>query len=151
MIKAARIIGALILLTGVIPGALAVFFYLRTSSFIENAEIADGVVTEIEHSGDTYHPVFSFRDAKGDEHEIHSSVGSNPPSHQKGEKVRVYYDPQNPTDACLDSFFSLWFGPVICGALAVVPTILGVLLILVAPIVIKAISKDVRQSREAQG
>lgn len=114
--------GAIFLIVGV--GALAggIFWGVKTQRFVASASRASGTVIELERrqSGDdgpTYYPVVRFTDAAGKDVTFTSSTGSNPPSKREGDKVDVLYDPKNPTEAELDSFFSLWFGPLMVGGL----------------------------------
>jgi hypothetical protein len=75
----------------------------------------------VERDADTetvYAPVFTFRDANGMEHTIHSDAASNPPKYQVGDNVRILYSPHNPEAAKTDGFFSLWGVPFVTGLLA---------------------------------
>jgi hypothetical protein len=53
------------------------------------------------------------------------SVGSSPPAFDIGEAVAVLYDRSDPRDARIDSFFQLWFAPLILGFLRLVFTAVG--------------------------
>ncbi len=55
-----------------------------------------------------YYPVFSFHDAQGVEHVIHSSSGGFPPAYEVGDTVPVLYSSTNPTNAKIDALFSVW-------------------------------------------
>lgn len=46
-------------------------------------------------------------------------MSSYPPSYQVGEQVGVLYDPHNPNNAEINSFFSKWGLSLIAGALSV--------------------------------
>ncbi len=52
--------------------------------------------------------VFTTKD--GQEHTVASTVRSSKARHAVGERVPVYYPPQNPADARLGTFFDLWLG-----------------------------------------
>jgi hypothetical protein len=48
-----------------------------------------------------------------------SSTGwIHPPSFQKGQTVELYYDPQNPKEAVIDTFWELWFTNVLLTGLS---------------------------------
>jgi hypothetical protein len=110
--------------------------------FINKAASADGVVTGLApvaenvsrqyHEGDVifYHPVIRFVTAHGREVTFQATQGSeNRPAQQLGQSVRILYDPENPTDARLDTWYSRW-GPVdnlLFGFYFLLPAILGFL------------------------
>lgn len=113
---------------------IAGVLYFRTASFIERAERTEGEIIEmVARSGSkgstTYAPVFTFADASGASHTIHSSTSSYPPRYHVGEKVTVLYDPKLPKDATLDGFFSLWGITVILGGMGILELIMGYIFI----------------------
>jgi len=55
-------------------------------------------------SSATYSPVVQFIDQSGNEQELHSRVGSNPPAYRLGEKVTVLYKADNPEFAVIDDW-----------------------------------------------
>ena len=115
--------GALFLLFGV--GALVggIVWGVNTKRFVDGASRASGTVIELQRrqsSSDdspSYYPVVRFTDAGGKDVTFTSSTGSNPPSKREGDKVDVLYDPRNPEKAELNSFFALWFGPLMVAGL----------------------------------
>ncbi len=87
--------------------------------FISSAKIGKGTVIDLEYeqgSGKNnlgiYYPVITFIAQDGKTYTIRSSSGSNPPEYNKGEKVDIRYNPNNPNDVLLNDFFSQW-GPVL--------------------------------------
>lgn len=110
------------------------YAYRYTSSFIETAAEAEGEVVNLVRSGSssgsssggsTYAPVVKFTAANGERYEFTSSAGSNPPSFRPGDRVRVYYLREDPYDAEIDDFFSLWGGALILGFLGTVFSAFG--------------------------
>jgi hypothetical protein len=100
---------------------LAVAFYLfgvfclcvgchlraKIRHLLTSASTAQGSVISVEtapsiDSDRAYHPVFTFRDTKGVEHHVRSSVGDYPASHQIGQPVEVFYHPQAPHEAIIN-------------------------------------------------
>ena len=113
---------------GLLAGALALA--LNTRSFISSAKSAPGVVTELIQKRDsdgsvTYTPVTTFTADNGSTITFTSSFSSNPPSYDVGEKVEVLYAPDNPNEARIRGFGSLWLGPVILGGLGLVFSAIG--------------------------
>lgn len=67
--------------------------------------------TNIDSDGDTYQPIISFRPTEGPQvtfTELVARSGIDP----VGSEVPVLYDPDNPTDARLNSFANLWVIPL---------------------------------------
>jgi LPXTG-motif cell wall-anchored protein len=111
-------------LPGIIGGPIAIVIGLGigyfgwtmridTLEFVDSAQSASGSVVEVEartdSDGDTlFYPVFEFTTAEGEEIQFRSNSGSNPPSRDKGEKVEILYDPNQPQNARENSFSGLW-------------------------------------------
>lgn len=124
--KLAKIIFGVI---GLIMLAIAFLLFNSTRSFISEAELTQGTVTELVESRSksddgsnsiTYAPVVSFVTDAAQQVTYHSSTSSNPPSYQVGETVEMYYLPEQPNKAKINGFFDLWLGTVICGVLGAV-------------------------------
>lgn len=102
----------------------AIFISLNTVEFLKTALTTQGTVVELQpvrsHKSTTYKPVVDFIDVKGVKIEFASGSSSNPPSYEVGEKVEVLYNPKEPQDAKIKSFFSLWMGPLIVGIVGAV-------------------------------
>jgi uncharacterized Tic20 family protein len=149
MIKAVRIIGALIILFSFIPIGFGGYLYKETKTFLNTAIKTRAVVIEVESrrsdDGTMFYPVFSFEDTNGHEHMIYSKKGSYPPRYETGERVLIYYDPENPKDTKFDSFVSLWLGSIITGVLGTITLFLGLTIFLVGPIVVNIIIKETKK------
>ncbi|TBU75238.1 DUF3592 domain-containing protein [Phytopseudomonas daroniae] len=75
-------------------------------------------------------PTVSFMTLDGTLGEYHSSTCSNPPSFDIGERVALYYDPQSPERARIDSFGQNWLGSLIVGGIGSVFLLIGLALVL---------------------
>ncbi|WP_027908294.1 DUF3592 domain-containing protein [Pseudomonas sp. URMO17WK12:I4] len=75
-------------------------------------------------------PTVSFTSLDGTLGEYHSGTCSTPPSFDIGERVTVYYDPQNLERARIDSFEQNWIGSLILGGIGAVFLALGLLFVL---------------------
>jgi hypothetical protein len=65
-----------------------------------------------------YHPVFRFATAHDPAVQVRASEGSEDPlAYRVGESVRILYDPANPRDARLDTWFSRWGDGVVLGSI----------------------------------
>lgn len=97
----------------------AVLLAARNAAFLRIARPARGVVIahEPDREGETYFPVVSFRTAAGGTHTFRGSIASsaNAPT---GIPVDVLYDPDDPSQARVKGFFSLWAGALALGTVA---------------------------------
>jgi hypothetical protein len=107
-----------------------VFWYVQNVRFVQKAEHASGVVVDLTRSegdqdeADVYFPVVSFTTAEGETIQFESHSGSSSPP-DVGDSVGVLYDPDNPHDAKLSSFFDLWGFPGILVLLGAIFTGVG--------------------------
>ena len=85
---------------------LAVAIGIQVSRISGEAQMTrtEGSIVDIEDGC----PTASFTTLDGTLGEHHSSTCSTPPSFDIGERVAVYYDPQDPERAHIDSFEQNW-------------------------------------------
>ncbi|MDP9838137.1 hypothetical protein J2T09_002904 [Neorhizobium huautlense] len=109
--------------------AVALWFYVSTSSFVASAARSEGVVIDLERSrssdSTSYKPVVRFTAADGVERTFVTSWSSNPPAYSRGETVQVLYPADQPDAARIEGFFSLWGGVLIAGGLGSVFFLIG--------------------------
>jgi hypothetical protein len=119
-----RRLAALFLAVGLLALTGSGFWAVRTRAFLGRAEKAPGTVVALEPTRSDrstyYHPVVRFGLRSGQERTFRSHFGSNPPSHSVGETVEVLYDPDDPSDARIDSTFSRWGGVMIFAAVGAI-------------------------------
>lgn len=127
-----RIFFAIFLLVGL--GLLGGSIYLTfdTRRALAEGTRVEGEVIELLRSRDsdgdvTYRPHVRFTTLAGDTLEFTSTMGSNPAAFDVGERVVVIYNPASPRDARIDSFFQLWFAPLLLGGMGIVFTAVGCL------------------------
>ena len=148
--KALRIIGLLIICCSFVPLGIAGYWYSKIDSFLKQAIKTEATVTEVEKrasdNGPMYYPVFSFSDKNGNSHKIHSKMGSYPPTYKSGDRVSIFYDPLVPEKTKVDSFVCLWLGPAVSGALGLIPLLIGALIFLVGPMVIRAFHSNIKDT-----
>lgn len=127
--KTIAIIKYVFITIGALMLAGAFYFYQDRQAFLKKAETVQGTVVELiskrSDNSTTYAPVVSFTTKAGNKIEFTSSVSSNPPSYSEGESVEVLYDPEEPKDASINGFASLWIGPLIFGILGTVFFLIG--------------------------
>jgi hypothetical protein len=108
--------------------------FFETRRFMARAAETTGRVIDNVRDDDTYRAVVTFEPASGTPVTFRSSAGANPPSYEVGDSVRVLYDPGEPSDARISSFFSLWgfaaiFSALGAGALAIAAGVAGAALL----------------------
>lgn len=128
--KVLWIVGSIFLVVGLgmLAGGFAI--WRSNAAFAAHAIGADGTVTDLAYSssskgGGTYRPVVEFSTADGKRVHITGSTGSNPPSHSRGDHVRVLYDPANPEHGKIDSFMEQSFGVLMLGGMGAIFGLVG--------------------------
>jgi hypothetical protein len=104
--------GWLNLISSVLFLTASFFLYQHTRSFVESASRAQGSVTKLVLSGKDYFPVYTFEDSQGKKHSIKSLSGSYPAAYNVGDSVAVIYQPDNPDNAEINSFWMFGSGPL---------------------------------------
>lgn len=144
------LVGTVFLIVGIAVGA-------STMSFLDSAERTDGTVIELTErtstdsdgsSSTAWYPTIEFTTPYGETISFVGSTGSNPPAHDVGDEVPVAYDPDNPSDAKLSAFLSLYLLPLIFGGIGVVFTPIGIGLLVVGIRKRRARAKLLREGTE---
>ena len=112
-----------------------------TVRFVWRAHRTMGMITEMtKHAGRTratpededvmhhesepyYRPIIRFYDKSGNLRDVMESVGTSWKQWEVNQAVPILYAPENPGNACIDSFVTVWMSPLITvgmGALLVV-------------------------------
>ncbi len=121
---------------GVVLLAAAVWVAQSERSFVERSETVSGVVIanvltrSTSHNGGTsyryyYHPRVRFQTDTGADVQFVSGAGADPPSYHVNDTVTVLYDPQNPSNASIKGFFSLWGAAFVLMILGVAFSLFG--------------------------
>ncbi|RVX42520.1 uncharacterized protein DUF3592 [Nonomuraea polychroma] len=134
------IVGGIFGLIGLVLLCVGMALAASTASFLASADQTEGTVAELtartttsrNSDGHTrrstsWYPTVEFT-VDGRRYSFQSSTGSNPPSYKKGEGVPVAYDPDDPSNAQIASFWSAFLAPLIVGGLGVVFTPIGAVL-----------------------
>lgn len=117
-LSVARIVGGGFIFIGSLIAVAGVIWLVKTATFVTRASKAPGTVVEMERNassegGSTYHPIFTFADASGIIHTQRTSSGSSSYTFEPGEKVTVLYDITAPKNSKIDSFQTVWLGPLL--------------------------------------
>ncbi|MGA5763726.1 DUF3592 domain-containing protein [Nonomuraea bangladeshensis] len=131
------LIGAIFALVGLILLGVTLALAASTASFLASAQRTEGTVTGLTprtttsrdsdgytRRSTTWYPTVEFT-VDGRRYSFQSSTGNNPPAYRQGEGVPVAYDPDDPSDARISTFWSAYLAPVITGGLGVVFASIG--------------------------
>jgi len=127
--KIIKIISTLFSIIGIGLLIASLFIFNHTRNFIKKSSSTTGTVIELLQERSTssggstsyaYYPWIRFETEDGRSIVFKSAVGSNPPSYRVGEEVSVLFDPDNPYNAKINSFFSVWLGFIILSGLGVI-------------------------------
>lgn len=83
------------------------------SDGIKTTAVVIDLLTNYDNDGDTYTPVFEFKDRSSVTRTYKSSISSSPPAYKVGEKVKIIYDRTNPENIKTISFWGLYRASVI--------------------------------------
>lgn len=96
------------------------FLYYDTHSFIARAIATEGVVvgyaSHTDDEGVYYNPMVEFKTKDGEAIRFEDSYFSNL---FKGDTVKIYYDPANPSHARINKWLVLWSWPVVTFSLSI--------------------------------
>jgi hypothetical protein len=145
-IPAVKIFAVLILLPSFVALGLGLHFYRSTKGFVGRAVACQGRVVELKgtkgENGSTYYPVFAYSDASGTQRQGQANVSSNPPSYSPGDTISLLYDPANPGDVRVNSFWPLWFGPTICAIVGMPFLFTSLIIYFLVPFTIRRVWPD---------
>jgi hypothetical protein len=105
--KAFKILSIVALLLLLASGLWA----LHSKNTVDNGVKTQGTVTQILPQGRGYTPEVTYI-VEGKTYTYHSWSSQSPSPYQVGDPIEIYYDPNDPAQASLNSFISLWFGPL---------------------------------------
>jgi hypothetical protein len=107
-------------------------------AFIARAKTAEGTVIGLEKvesnrevdpdrsdNGPSYAPIVRFQAAGGQQIEFTDAVATRPARNHFGQKLKILYDPDNPSEARVDESGSLYVAPLALLFIGLVFTALG--------------------------
>ena len=110
---------------GIILVGIGAISSIRTLTFLNRAVLVTGEIIELAERKNfsrdiLYAPVFTFRDRTGETHTVLSSIARALPAGDVGDRIAILYDPDNPKNAEVNSFVSIWGLSIIVGSLGVI-------------------------------
>lgn len=123
------ILSSIFTLIGIVLLFLAARQSAKKRAFLQDSRTAFGEIVRFTEVPDgiekSYFPEVRFQTSEGREITFQSEMGSNAPSHEIGDKVRVRYSRNQPANAEIDSFFALWGLVLILGLLGGIFSFVG--------------------------
>lgn len=138
-IQAIRIVlivfGIIFMLPGCIGGGIGAWWGISNLTWKSGKAVTTGTVTDLTGS-DFFYATFTFTAADGQTVSVKETTGTRPARHAIGDTAPVLYDPANPSDAAIDEAW-MFFGPLMLLGMSTLNLIIGLLLAVVAPMLIK--------------
>jgi hypothetical protein len=117
--KPAFILGAVLLAIGVLWALNQ--WHFRTAAAAAEGLVVDVVVETDAKGSRMYSPVVEFTDTLGERFRFQEGVAvTGSPFFDKGERVPVLYERENPARAQIDSFSSSWLVPLLFAAFGLI-------------------------------
>lgn len=108
---------------------ISIFLCRESLSFLKKSERTVGRVTELQKiydsDGNTYKAVFTFKTKENDEFTFRQNGSSNPSSFEVGEEVNIAYNPKNPWDARVLSYFGVFSWSIVLMAIGMAAIVVG--------------------------
>ncbi len=117
----------------IIAGAILIYFalkqYQKTKDLLNNgikttATVVD-MITVTGDKGNTYKPVFEYRDQSNNLKTFEVEVSSNPPAYKIGEKQKIIYSPEESDLVKTVSYWGLYRWTIILLSIAMPLLIIG--------------------------
>lgn len=115
---------------GIVFLSFSVSYIRKAISFVNKSEKAVGVVTSVVKESDndggyTYRPIFTFQTGRNQEVTYRHTVTSSPASWKEGEEATIIYNPDNPKEARLYTYFGVFGTAVVLMAIAMPFLVIG--------------------------
>lgn len=118
----------MIVLFGVLLLLAAGYSFRNTIEFLNRGEKTMATVTDlrtIESDGEVYSPIFTYQTMNGGIFTYELPEGTNPSAWEIGETEIVIYDPADPSNVRLYSYFRIFIWPLVFLSLALPLLVIG--------------------------
>lgn len=125
----------LLLIIGLSLSAFGVFTFKKNQKLAKNGVKTMAKVVDVSEQTDTdsegfssksYYPVLEFVDQNSQKHKFKGNVGGGKRKYHLDQEVEIIYDPTNPAQAQMKSFFTQWIMPMIIVVVGIMLAIGGV-------------------------
>lgn len=119
-----------LVIVGCIGVVVAAAWFIHIQRFLAGAVSTQGSISQIVEEYDseghlTYTPEIRYKDQQGQNHFIRTFISSNEGDYQVGEPMPVLYNPQNPTQASIGTFWEIYLGCILVAILSLAALISG--------------------------
>ena len=90
----------------VITFSAGFYFYYKRQKLVKHGNKTEGIVVDVEQKAGDKFPVIEFKTAKGEN--IVQRYNQHTSKMRKGNRVPVYYNPDNPADFMIDNVSEKW-------------------------------------------
>jgi hypothetical protein len=132
-VNVGKLVGGIFMSLGIIMLAVAAYFVVSNYEFSERAITVKGKVIDYDsyvsidddgRSTTMYTPTFEY-EFQGKTYTYKSSTSTSSKDYELNEFVDVLVDPEEPAEVLIDSFWMIWFVPILLGFLGTLFTGLG--------------------------
>ena len=122
LFHAKRWAGYFLVVGGIVMAVGGVWYAVEAAEFLDATVRTDGTVIALQRERsvkgfDLDHPVVRFvAPETGETVEFKSRLGIRPSPFAVADRVEVAYDPGDPSRARINSFWTIWFLPMLLGA-----------------------------------
>lgn len=110
--KTFTILGIVFLIAGFGMAVFVGAYLVNDYDKVLNGARAEAVVLQARDGGK---PILEFRTGRGERVRIEGKISSSPSPYKVGERVGVFYDAADPSEALIDTFIERWFVPLLFG------------------------------------
>jgi hypothetical protein len=101
---------------------------LQTYGRIEGTITGNSYIIDPEDNSGAYYPNVTFQPEDSRPVRFTDGVGTYPARYNVGDKVAVLYNPSDPSDARINSWFRLWTAPIILTIVGAAPLLVNLLI-----------------------
>jgi Protein of unknown function (DUF3592) len=118
MMLTPKTIAQLLVAAGILMFVAGALWCVNTATFASHASKAQGIIIGNERSktygrGEAYYPIYEFVDDADIIHNAKTPYASSTFAFKQGDHVTVLYEHEDPTHSTIDSFKTLWLGPML--------------------------------------
>lgn len=142
------IVGIVFLLAGIGMAIFVGAYVVDGYDKVLNGERAEAVVLQ---ARDGAKPILEFRTGRGERIRIEGKISSSPSPYEVGERVSVFYDPDEPAEALIDTFIERWFMALLFGGFSLVFIAVGGTLFSIARRSSRRLARLMREGLRVEG
>jgi hypothetical protein len=113
-----KTVAQLLVYASILMFSAGALWFVKTATFASHASKAQGTIIGNERSktygrGEENYPIYEFVDDADITHNAKTPYASSTFAFKQGDHVTVLYEHEDPTHSTIDSFKTLWLGPML--------------------------------------